>query len=105
MATTETNNGPSPIPRGITAGNERGGLYILCYANLPQHRKITKNRLGGEWRGLDIEAIADEIGISKQKVSEWMKKDRLPGRRVAAMIGLRGSLLTYDKLGPFINTR
>lgn len=105
MATNENIFGPSPIPRGISAGNERTGLYILCYENLPRHRKITKNRLGGEWRGLDIEAIADEIGISKQKVSEWMKKDRLPGRRVAAMICLRGSLLTYDKLGPFINTR
>ena len=104
MATTETNKGPSPIPRGITAGNERTGLYILCYEHLPRHRKITQNRAGEMWRGLDIEAIAQEIGISKQKVSEWMKKDRLPGRRVAAMIELRGSLLTYDKLGPFINT-
>ncbi len=97
--------GPSPVPRGVSAGNERTDLYILCYENLPLHRKITRNRSGGEWRGLDIEKIANEIGISKQKVSEWMKRDRLPGRRVAAMIGLAGSSLTYSELGPFINTR
>ena len=98
-------NGPSPVPRGVSAGNERTDLYILCYENLPQHRKITRNRSGGEWRGLDIEKIAGEIGISKQKVSEWMKINRLPGRRVGAMMSLTGSTLSYSDLGPFINSR
>lgn len=105
MNVKTTDHGPSLIPRGISAGNERTPLYVLCYENLPKHRKITKNRSGDEWRGIDIERIAENLGISKQKVSEWMKNNRLPGQRVAALIALEGSKLTYDNLGPFINSR
>lgn len=96
---------PSPIPRGSSAGEERTGLYVLCYANLPFHRKVSRNRKGDEWRGLDIERISKEIGVSKQKISMWMKNNSLPGQRVKAMIGLEGGTLTFETLGPFINTR
>ncbi len=106
--TTNTNAetvGPSPIPRGATAGGERTPLYVLCYLGLPDHRKIVTSRNDEVWRGLDIEKISKEIGVSKQKISMWMKDNQLPGQRVAALIGLPGSLLSYEKLGPFIKTR
>lgn len=96
---------PSPVPRGSSAGNERTELYVLCFQNLPMHRKTTRNRKGQEWHGLDIEKISEEIGVSKQKVSAWMKQNSLPGQRMKAMINLQGSSLTFDTLGPFINTR
>jgi len=96
---------PSPIPRGSSAGEERTDLYVLCYRSLPLHRKVIKNRKGEEWRGLDIERISKEIGVSKQKISMWMKQNSLPGQRVKALIGLEGSTLTFETLGPFINAR
>jgi hypothetical protein len=96
---------PSPVPRGISAGEERSELYVLCYKSLPEHRKLNRSVGGNEWRGLDIDKIANEIGISTQKVSFWMQQNRVPGQRISAMIALDGSKLTYETLGPFINTR
>ena len=96
---------PSPVPRGISAGQERSTLYTLCFKHLPNHRKVIPLRKADAWNGLDIEKISKEISVSTQKVSGWMKEDALPGRRVAALINLSGSSLTYELLGPFINTR
>ena len=95
---------PSPVPRGISAGQERTELYALCFKHLPMHRKAISQK-SGEWHGLDIDKISKEIGVSTQKVSGWMQENRIPGRRVAAMIGLEDSTLTYALIGPFINTR
>lgn len=95
---------PSPVPRGISAGEERTKLYKLCYRNLPAYRKELVGA-NYEWYGLDIARIASEIGISKQKVSGWMKNNSIPGQRVAAMIALDDSTLTFEKLGPFITSR
>lgn len=99
------NDKPSAIPRGTSAGNERTGLYVLCYEKLPMHRKVTKNRKGEVWHGLDIEKISAEIGVSKQKISMWMKQNGLPGQRMKALIDLEGSKLTFESLGPYINSR
>jgi hypothetical protein len=96
---------PSPIPRGTSAGEQRTPLYEMCFFNLPKHRKVSRSLRGNEWRGLDIDKIALSLDVSKQKVSLWMKKNMLPGQRVTQMINLPGSTLTYEKLGPFINTR
>lgn len=96
---------PSPVPRGITAKQPRTGLYVLCYRCLPDHHKIIPSLSGEEWRGLDVAKIAEEIGVSKQKVSAWFKQNSLPGQRVAAMVGLKNSTLTFEKLGPFITSR
>lgn len=98
-------NKPSPIPRGRSAGEERTALYALCFCNLPNHQKVISYKRGNEWRGLDIDKIAKEIGIAPQKVSLWMTQNRLPGQRVKAMIELVGSTLNYEKLGPFIKSR
>lgn len=98
-------NQPSPIPRGRSAGAERTQLYSLCYANLPGHRKVVPSKRGVDWRGLDIEKIGNDIGVSPQKVSLWMKRNSMPGQRIKAMIELEGSTLTYEVLGPYINTR
>ena len=96
---------PSPIPRGISAGNERSELYILCCNHLPNHRKVVSSKRNNIWRGLDIEKISNEIGVSKQKISSWMKNNRVPGQRVGALIKLDGSTLSYEKIGPYISTR
>lgn len=95
---------PSPIPRGKNAGQERNGLYLMCFNNLPKHHKVSTNIKGEAWHGLDLEKISSEINVSKQKISLWMKENSLPGKRVRALIGLKGSTLTFEKLGPFINT-
>jgi hypothetical protein len=104
-ATTINENGPSAVPRGISAGQERTALYTLCYHALPNHQKTIPFNSGDEWRGLDVEKIAADIGISKQKVSGWFQQNSLPGQRVAAMIALEGGTLTFEKLGPFIRSR
>lgn len=96
---------PSPIPRGTSAGNERTDLYVLCFSKLPMHRKVTENRKGEVWRGLDIKKISEEIDVSTQKISMWMKQDSLPGQRIKALIDLEGSQLTFADLGPYINSR
>lgn len=97
--------GPSPVPRGISARQDRTPLYTLCYHALPHHQKVIPGANDNEWRGLDVEKIATDIGISKQKVSGWFQKNSLPGQRVAAMIALKGSTLTFESLGPFITSR
>jgi ribosomal protein S16 len=98
-------NLPSPILRGRSAGEARTALYQLCFANLPNHRKVVPTRKAEEFHVLDIKKISTEIGISEQKVSKWMQDGLLPGQRVPAMVNLQGSNLTYEMLGPYINTR
>lgn len=96
---------PSPIPRGRSAGAQQSDLYHICFENLPMHRKAIDYKKAATWHGLDIRKIAKDIGVAPQKVSVWMKQNRMPGQRVKAMIDLSGSTLNYEKLGPFINTR
>ena len=101
---TKTTVAPLTIPRGKSAGGTRSPLYMLCYENLPDYRKVSEEK-HETWHSLDTKRIAKEINVSYQKVSGWMQKNSLPGQRVNQMIGLKGSTLTYDKLGPFISSR
>ena len=96
---------PSAIIRGRTAGNDRTELYKLLYANLPMYRMISTNKSGETRKILDVHLIAEDIGVSYQKVSKWLKDNGLPGSRVQALINLKESSLTFSDLGPFINSR
>lgn len=102
---TDLNQEPSLIPRGISAGEEPSALYKLFYRCLPNHRKEMPLKSGEVWRGVDITKIGLEIKVSKQKISAWLKNDALPGQRVKSLMALEGSTITYQEIGPFINSR
>lgn len=95
---------PSPVQRGITAGQERTEFYTLCYANLPNHRKLIQGK-SGSWNGIDVGKISNEIGVSRQKISGWFKDNKLPGQQITNLIDLEGSTLTFALLKPFVNVR
>lgn len=99
----ENDDAPSLIPRGASAGMEPSKLYKLCYKKLPKHRKSTESSRGTIWRGLDIGKISEEIGVSKQKVSGWMKDNRIPAKRIQAMCNLEESEFVQEDLWPFVN--
>lgn len=95
---------PSPVQRGISAGEERTAFYTLCYAHLPHHRNVIEGKRG-DWRGIDVGKISNEIGVSRQKISGWFKDNKLPGQQILNLINLEGSTLTFDLLSPFVNVR
>ena len=102
MNTDDAKQGPSPIPRGKTAGQEPTELYKLCYEKLPKHRKTTETARGIVWRGLDISKISEEIGVSKQKISNWMKMNQLPPKRILVICNLSGAKIKPEDLWPFV---
>lgn len=102
---TDNNHEPSLIPRGISAGSEQSDLYKLFYRCLPKHRKELPLKTGEVWKGLDLTKISKEINVSKQKISAWLKNNAVPGQRVKSLMSLPGSTLTFDAIGPYINSR
>ena len=70
-------------------------LLRLLTENLPKHRR--KNGT------ISLRKIAISLGISRQAVSQWPIRGRIPSKRVNALINLPGSTLTKEKLYPFID--
>lgn len=102
---TDNNQEPSLIPRGISAGSEQSDLYKLFYRCLPNHRKELPLKTGEVWKGLDLTKISKEINVSKQKISAWLKNNGVPGGRVKPLMDLQGSTISYQEIGPYINSR
>ena len=101
MSTTN----PSPIQRGINVGKDRSELYLKLYRGLPNHISEVTLRSGEVRRTLNVAEVASEIGVSKQKFSEWMKRGSLPGGRIAAILELSGCTLKAEDMLQFIHQR
>ena len=80
-------------------GRQPSELYTLCFRHLPKHRKFE-----GDHGLLNVAAISEQIGVSRQKVFLWLKNNRLPAHRVLEFVELTGSLLTMDLLRPFMTS-
>ena len=79
-------------------GRQPSELYTLCFRHLPKHRKFE-----GDHGLLNVAAISEQIGVSRQKVFLWLKNNRIPAHRVLEMVNLDGSELTLDILKPYMS--
>lgn len=70
-------------------------LLDLLRDNLPKHRKKDGT--------ISLRKIALSLGISRQAVSQWPIRGRIPPNKVNKLIKLPGSTLTQEKLFPFVD--
>jgi hypothetical protein len=69
-------------------------LYHLLYTALPDFR--TPNQF------LDVRKLAEEIGISHEGVYLWLRADRLPPKRVKALVELSRNKLSKGTLVKYV---
>lgn len=77
--------------------SSRGPMYDLFLAKCPKHLKPW-----GETTILDIDKLADDVGVTRQNVYVWFNKDKLPPNRVESVLALEGTTLVVDDLLPFV---
>lgn len=82
---------------------EFGDLYALVYDRFPRHR--------GDRGVLDVPRLAGEFKITTESVYGWFRTDKLPARRVDALVKINSDQwregdppkLTKSDLIPFVN--
>lgn len=77
-------------------------LWITLRSGLPTYKTETR---GERFKyGLNVAKMAQDIGVTKKTVFEWLLKNELPGRRAKQLTGLAGSTLTMADLEHFITS-
>ena len=74
----------------------RSRLYHFLYEHLSHFR--TKKGV------LDVRALADAMSLSPECVYKWLRANRVPARRVSALIGVSRGQITIGTLVRYIIT-
>lgn len=75
--------------------SKKQAMLDLFRDHLPKHRKKDGTA--------SLSKIALSLGISRQAVSQWPNRGRIPPNKVNKLINLPGSTLTQEMLFPFVD--
>lgn len=77
-------------------------LWIVLRAGLPNYKVDAR---GERFKyGLNVPQMAQDMGVTKKTVFEWLLKNELPGRRAKQLTNLSASTLTLAELEQFITS-
>ena len=74
-----------------------GELYMLFIEKCRPFIKTNSN-----YKYLDVEALADVLGLTRQSIYPWFRKNKLTPARVNQLLKLKGCLFTQADLVPYL---
>jgi len=81
-------------------GTNEDPLWKVLRRNLPWYQDDFKGEQGKY--GLNVTLIAQDMGVTKKTVFEWLSNNKVPGRRVNSLLALHNSTLTINMIQPYI---